>query len=160
MEDQLFREKPMEKLSTPEQLTSYLRVTGSGVWVVLAGIIVLLAGLIVWGILGRIVTRVSVPAQVKDGTVSCYVLTEDMANKEQQVDVSIGDVQMTADVQNAESILLDASADPDLYQSGYLSPGKNALILTCDTDLKDGTYEAVVTTETLKPITVLFGEEA
>ena len=160
MEDQLFREKSMEQLSTPEQLTSYLRVTGFGVWVVLAGIILLLAGLLIWGVFGRIVTRVTVPVQVENGVASCYVLTEDLDKEDHQVDISIGDVKMDADTGEAKEIILDASADPALYESGYLSPGKNAKILTCDTDLQDGIYEAAVTTETLKPITVLFGEEA
>ena len=160
MEDQLFREKPMEQLSTPEQLTSYLRVTGFGIWVVLAGIIVLLAGLLVWGIFGRIVTRVNAPAKAEDGMVYCYVLTEDLGKNKDQVEISIGDVKMEADAGDAGEVVLDAAADPALYESGYLSPGRNVMILTCDTDLKDGIYEAVVTTQTLKPITVLFGEEA
>ena len=61
----IFREKSMEQLSTPEQLTGYLRVTGPGVWIVLAGLAILLAGLLVWGIFGRLVSTVTVPAKVE-----------------------------------------------------------------------------------------------
>ena len=66
-ENKIFRDKSLEQLSSPEQLTSYLRVAGTGVWFVLAGIIVLIVGLIVWGIFGRIYTTVTVPAEVRDG---------------------------------------------------------------------------------------------
>ena len=46
MEDsKIFREKSLEQLNAPEQLTEYLKVTGPGVWITLIGVIVLLCGL-------------------------------------------------------------------------------------------------------------------
>ena len=57
MDNQIFREKSLKQLSTPEQLTDYLRVTGPGVWFVLVGILVLLFGSLMWGIFGTIVSK-------------------------------------------------------------------------------------------------------
>ena len=156
MGNQIFREKSMEQLNAPEQLTGYLRVTGPGVWVVLAGVIVLLAGLLSWGIFGSIISTVTAPAVVRDGEIFCYVLEENMEHAGQEVDVEIGDIHMEADVTEAEYRVLDASDDPALYKSGYLSPGKRAVVLKAGTVLKEGFYEARVTTETLKPISLLF----
>ena len=154
--DKIFREKSMEQLSAPEQLTGYLRVTGPGVWIVLIGIVVLMVGMLIWGTFGRIISTVTVPAVVENGTVECYVLTQDIARETGSVDIQIGDVNLTADLDQAQSMTMSASEDPVLFGSGYLSAGKNVTVLTSPTDLKDGIYSAVVTTESLKPISLLF----
>ena len=152
---EIFRKKSIEQLSAPEQLTGYLRVTGPGVWLALAGIVILLAGLLVWGIFGTIISTVTVPSIVKDKKISCYVLEEDIDLNDPEIEINIGDVTLYSEASGNEKQTLDASDDPRLYSSGYLSPGKNAVILTGSTDLKDGYYDAVVTTNTLKPISLL-----
>ena len=44
-ESTLFRKKSMARISSPEDLTSYLRVTSPGMWIILAAVIALLVGL-------------------------------------------------------------------------------------------------------------------
>ena len=51
---ELFRKKSIEKVSTPEQLNDYIRVTTPSVWVVLIATALLLAGMLVWGVFGSI----------------------------------------------------------------------------------------------------------
>ena len=157
-EKTLFRDKSMEQLSAPEELTGYLRVTGPGVWAVLAGLIVLLAGLLIWGIFGRLISTVTVPAKVENGTASCYVLTTDLKGRDQEIGITIGDISMTADLSAAKKITLDASQEPELFSTGYLSAGKNVTILTCETSLQNGYYDAVIITDELKPISLLFSK--
>ena len=48
MDQQLFRKKSLDRISSPEQLNDYLRVTNPSVWVVLLAVIILLAGLLIW----------------------------------------------------------------------------------------------------------------
>lgn len=215
-EKKIFREKTMEQLSAPEQLTGYLHVTGPGVWIVLVGLIILLAGLGVWGTFGRLVSKVTVPAQVENGTLYCFVLQDDLrmfdknagktaagtgadnagadntgadnagadnagagnagtdnagtgnteagktdaAKKEpDKIKIIIGDINMEADPRDAMTGTLDSSSDPELYSTGYLSAGKNVVVLTCDTTLKDGFYSAEVVTDELKPISLLFADK-
>ncbi len=157
-EKTIFREKSIEQLSAPEQLMDYLRVTGPGIWLILIGIIMLLAGVLIWGAAGRISTTISVPTQVEDGVLSCYVLSEDMKRADDTVEISIGDQEMEASVKDAKTITMDTDDAPQLYETGYLKAGKNVLVLTCDTELKDGFYQADLTTETLKPISLLFAK--
>ncbi len=59
----IFREKSIERVSSPEELNDYIRVTSPSVWLVLAAIIVLLAGMLVWSVLG------TVDAHAADGSV-------------------------------------------------------------------------------------------
>lgn len=159
MDNQVFREKSIKQFSTPDQLTDYLRVTGPGLWFVLGGIIVLLIGGLCWGIFGRIISTVEVPAQIKDGEILCYILQEDFNQKVDQVAVTIGDVKMDIKTDDVQIKYLDASEDDKLYLSGYLSPGKSVAVLRSKTDLKDGIYEAKVETEAFKPVSLMFSNE-
>ena len=158
MDNQLFREKSVKQFSTPEQLTDYLRVTGPGVWFVLVGIIVILLGGLFWSIFGNIVSSVQVPAQIQEGKLYCYILQEDFKRNDPEIDVIIGDVKMTASIDDAQTIILDSAEYSKLYASGYLSPGKSVVMLTCPTDLKDGIYDATVVTEAIHPISLIFSK--
>lgn len=159
MEEKIYREKSLENLSSPEELTGYLRVTGPGVWVTLVGIIILLTGMFFWGIFGTIIKTVTVPAEAADGVISCYVLTDDLDLSDKEVTIEIGDMAITAKTENAGTKTMNASDNETLYDSGYLSPGKNVYVLTGKTTLADGFYNADVTTETLRPISLLFSRE-
>ena len=44
----LFREKSMARVSSPEELNDYIRVTTPGVW------LILLLGMLVWSIFGMV----------------------------------------------------------------------------------------------------------
>ena len=48
----VFREKSLEKISSPERMDEYIKVTTPSVWVVLVALVVLLAGFLVWSIFG------------------------------------------------------------------------------------------------------------
>ena len=51
---ELFRQKSMERISSPEELNDYIRVTSLPVWIILAGIVLLLVGMLVWGAVGEV----------------------------------------------------------------------------------------------------------
>ena len=50
----IFRKKSIDKVSSPEKLDDYIRVTTPSVWITLAAIVILLVGIIVWGFFGRL----------------------------------------------------------------------------------------------------------
>lgn len=50
----IFREKSIRRVSSPEQLNDYIRVTSPSVWIVLIALVVLLLGMLAWSVLGRI----------------------------------------------------------------------------------------------------------
>ena len=49
---ELFREKSLEKIASPEHIDEYIKVTTPSVWIVLIALIVLLAGILFWCIFG------------------------------------------------------------------------------------------------------------
>ncbi|MBO4452743.1 MAG: hypothetical protein J5793_02290 [Clostridia bacterium] len=62
-ERSIFREKSINKVSSPESLNDYIKVTTPSVWVVLIALVVLLLGILAWSIFGRVETH------DKDGNV-------------------------------------------------------------------------------------------
>ena len=50
----LFRKKSIDRVSSPEQLNDYIRVTTPSVWLVLLAVILLLIGLLIWSIFGTV----------------------------------------------------------------------------------------------------------
>lgn len=50
----IFREKSLRRISSPEEMNDYIRVTTPKVWVILIAVIVLLIGALVWATFGTI----------------------------------------------------------------------------------------------------------
>ena len=48
MDNQLFRKKSLERISSPEEMHDYLRVTSPRLWMILSAVVILLAGFIVY----------------------------------------------------------------------------------------------------------------
>ncbi len=44
----VYRKETLERISSPEQLTNYLKVTNVGIWAVLVTVIMILVGILVW----------------------------------------------------------------------------------------------------------------
>ena len=53
----IFRRKSIDRVSSPEQLNDYIRVTTPPVWLVLLAIILLLAGMVAWSVFGTAEVR-------------------------------------------------------------------------------------------------------
>ena len=50
----IFRQKSLDKVSSPEKLDDYIRVTTPSVWITLTAIVLLLVGAVVWSIFGEV----------------------------------------------------------------------------------------------------------
>lgn len=54
MNNSIFRQESIDKVSSPEKLDDYIRVTTPSVWLTLIAIILLLTGALIWGIFGEV----------------------------------------------------------------------------------------------------------
>ncbi len=75
----IFRKETLERISSPEQLTDYLRVTNPGIWIVLAGIVILLVGFFVWMSVDTIETTVKVGVSTQNSQAIVAVTEGDTA---------------------------------------------------------------------------------
>ncbi len=58
----IFRKKSLDRVTGPESLNDYIRVTSPSVWIALLALLILLAGMLTWSIFGKI------KVQQKDGS--------------------------------------------------------------------------------------------
>jgi hypothetical protein len=63
----LFRKKALDRISSPDQLTDYLRVTSPGIWLVLQAVIIILCGFAVWATVGTLKTYAPASVKVNNG---------------------------------------------------------------------------------------------
>ena len=64
MDNQLFRQKSIDRISSPEQLHDYMRVTSPRLWMILSVIIALVVGLIVFSTLATMESTLQVTFEV------------------------------------------------------------------------------------------------
>ena len=129
----LFREKALERISSPEKLTEYLRVTNPGIWAVLGVVVLLLGGLLLWSAIGTLETTADAKIIVKSHTAT--VVLEEGGNITSD---------MTVKIQSNEYAI--ASTDTDEYGRTYG---------ITEAQLPDGTYSGTVVVEVVRPIDFL-----
>lgn len=137
MADQIFRKKVMDRLSSPEQLNDYLRVTSPSMWTVLGVIVLLLVGSLVWASTTGIESQVTGTAQVKNG-----VITVTLENDGFSKNVREGQYVVIGETQNKITGIGKDSGDN--------------IIATAHTDLPDGEYNATITYRQTQVIELMF----
>lgn len=154
MNNKLFRDKSIERVSSPEQLNDYIRVTGPCIWLVLLGIIVVLAGVIVWGVFGNLETYVTVAAITEEDSIICYVKADniDDINKEMTVKINNTDFAIQ-DIAN-QPIQVDGEFPEYLRFVGDLSKGEWVYEVRLSGSLGDSgsIYTADIVVEVISPI--------
>ena len=137
MEEKLFREKSMARISSPEALNDYLRVTNPAVWLILLAVIVLLAGMLIWSSVTSISSLVPGSAQVENGSMRITFDDEQLAQK-----VESG---MTVVAGESESRISSIGTDAD-----------GRIFASASTLLPDGNYEVEVVFRRTKVLSLLF----
>ena len=136
MEKQIFREKSVNKISSPEELNDYLRVTNPGIWTILAAVIALLAGFLVWASIGTLETKAEATVAVEQNKAVAIVT----GNKAERI---------------AEGMILKIEDNEYVVESVSLDEYGRA-IASAQVDLPVGTYSGEVIIERITPIRFLF----
>ncbi|MCR5815565.1 MAG: hypothetical protein K6F91_01635 [Ruminococcus sp.] len=131
----IFRQRSLERISSPEQLTDCLKVTNIGVWVILAAVIILLAGLFVWSMVGNLETITDGVAVVKDRQAMIMVTDNGGAEVSSGMTVRIGDDEYEI-----------STVEKDDY-------GRMAAYAPIEKT--DGKYDVKIVTESIHPIRFL-----
>lgn len=156
--EKIFREKSIERVSSPEQLDDYIRLSNPGVWFVLSAIIIILVGACIFGIFGRIDSVVPGVGVAKEGHMTCLI-------KKEYADHFTEDMQAEIEGKRYEISLSDkpvtVSEDADSYTLflGDMQPGERVYEAEVEGTFEDGSYEAKVITERIGPFSFLYNNQ-
>ena len=134
----IFRKETLDRISSPEQLTDYLRVTSPGIWIILAAIVTLLVGFFVWMGVDTIETTVPVGVSMEDAHATVAITEGDVRIEK----------DMTLRVGGKEAAIQSTKTDEYGRTVGL-----------ANVDLTDGMYDGVLVTEAVHPIQFLISSK-
>ena len=152
MENNIYRKKCIDRVSSPEQLNDYIHTSNPGVWMVLAAIIILLAGVCVWGVFGHLDSVLPAVGVCENGAVTCYVGEEGMDSVKEGMKVRISGEEFTVSAISAMPVMAKSELDEYALHQGGLQADEWVYKVTFVSSLPDGIYEAEIITESVAPI--------
>lgn len=152
-QETVFRQKSVDRVSSPEQLDSYLKVTSPSVWIVLIGIIIILTGAIAWGTFGKLQTYAATGCVIEDGVGYCYLKEEEGTKVETGMTIEIPNEEVSFEIL---SIQTQGIQIPDSYSYLQHLVGVTAedyvFCVSGLTDLPAGYYQGRIITEAVSPL--------
>ena len=156
MNNQIFRKKSIDRMSSPEQLNDYIKVTNPGVWMALAAIVILLIGVCVWGVFGKLETKLPVAAVSQDGQTVLYVKENDLSAVKENMSVYIGDETYKVTSVSSQPVAVTEEFSEYARHTGELSIGEWVYIVQIDGNMPDGVYKAQIVTDSVSPLYFVF----
>ena len=155
MDKQLFRKASIDRVSSPEQLNDYVRVSNPGVWMILAAGIVGRIGGCGWGIFGRLETKISTAGTCENGVFTCYVTEEKAAKIKSGMQLNVDGNELSVSGISSKPVSVNAEMDEYLLYLGGFSEGDWLYEITANGALADGIYKAEIVMESVSPMSFI-----
>ena len=148
----LFRKTSLERISSPEQLNAYIRVSTPSVWLLLAAVVVLLAGVCVWGVFGHMDTTLPALAVAGEGAVTAYVREADAGKIAVGDRVSMEDGTGTVLEIASEPVRAGAALSEYMRHVGGFQAEEWVKAVAMDASCLDGVYAAQIVIDSTAPM--------
>ncbi len=155
MDKQLFRKSSIERVSSPEQLNDYIKVSNPGVWMILAAIIALLIGVCVWGVFGQLETKITTAGTCENGVFICFVNEDEAAKIKSGMTLNVDGNELLISEISSKPIFVNAEMDEYLLHLGNFSDGDWLYEITASGTLSEGVYKAEIVTESVSPMSFI-----
>lgn len=156
MNNQIFRKKSVDRMSSPEQLNDYIKVTNPGVWMALVAIVILLIGVCVWGFFGKLETKLTVAAVSGEGQTVLYVKDEDLPSVKENMSVYIGDDVYTVVSVSEQPIAVSEDFNEYALHLGNLQTGEWVYTVKIDGNMPGGAHKAQIVIDSVSPLYFVF----
>ena len=148
----LFRKKSLDRISSPEQLNEYIRVSTPSVWMLLTAIVVLLAGVCVWGVLGRMESTISVAAVSQENAVIAFVREADIDRVKADAVVKVEGETVGILAIDKSPVQVDVTFSEYACHVGGLQRGEWVYQVVLDASYPDGVYAAQIVVDSVSPM--------
>ena len=154
MKESIFRKKSLDRISSPEQLTDYIKVANPGVWLLLGGIVVLLIGICAWGVFGRLDTVVKAAAISENGAVVCYVGEDKAESVQPGMTVNLNGAEYTVSEVSLQPVSAGSVLSDYALHVGEFQPEEWVYSVTATgNSVPDGIYGAEIVVDSVSPKT-------
>lgn len=150
----IFRKESLDRVSSPEELDRYLKVTGPGVWFPLLAVAVVLLGVLLWMIFGRLDTTLQVAVISEGDSVFCYI-PQEQASAVVEKTVTVAGQSYSIVDRGLCPLRLDGETDENILFTLGLSAGETVQPFSVDASLPEGIYFGEIIVETVNPITFI-----
>ena len=156
MSGSVFRKSSIERVSSPEQLNDYIRVSNPSVWMVLIATIIFLIGVVVWGVYGTLTTTQDTVVVAEEGNVICLALADNIDKLSIGTEVRIGDnVGKIISVSKTSPVQIGMDFDPYTMYLGGFKEGDWVYPVQVQIVVEKGVYKAQIIIEKLSPISFI-----
>jgi hypothetical protein len=169
----IFRQESLDRMSSPDQLDEYIKVSNPGIWLVLIALIVLFASVMVWGFTGTLPETLTVNGVVEGNErVVCFVdanaLDKDIQGCKVQV-AAAGNADIAGVVSEVSPVPYSAAEIAAVYESDWVTQklvtGDYSYAVTVDLSgspaYTDGAIASVtIITDEVRPISYLLNQSA
>ena len=157
MDNGLFRKKSMDRISSPEALHDYMRVTSPRLWMILAAIVLLLGGFIVYA--STATMENTLPIRV---AVETYRMTAEETGEEARDVVLVYSMMPNEQVESVKTgMVLRVMNNTGRVSWITTAENENESSIVFEMDplnypMKDGEYDAELVLESTTPISFLW----
>ena len=159
MEQQLFRKKSLERISSPEELHDYMHVTSPRLWMILTAIVVLLAGFIAYASTTTLENTMPITVQIE--TFEVYSEEQDEGETER---MTFAGATIPIEYKYSISIGMQVRMGQETGRISYFGASEeeaDSIYTVIEMEhryipMPDGEYEAELVLESTTPISFLW----
>ena len=155
MNNNLFREKSIKKITSPEQINDYIKTSNPSIWIIFSAVAILLVGTLIWSVFGELEMTVPSVTICEDGKAYCYISENDMEKITDNAYARIENVEYNLD--NISKLPVPASDVISSYGLHIGSFENDEWVYTAELEsaLEDGIYKTNIVVESVSPISLL-----
>lgn len=161
MAERIFREKSMEKISSPEQLDDYIKVNYLGAWLVIGAVIVFLFAVAIWGMTETIDNVVEEKAYSDGEKIYCYLSEEQVRDvcegqnaKSNEISMEVEKVADMPD--NYRDMVEIIGNEKAVHALGISKEDWKYLVILSSENSSAGFMEISITVDSMSPMEYLF----
>ena len=160
MEKRLYREKSIDRVSSPEQLDGYIRVVTPGVWLILGAIFVFLVSVILWSAIGTLDVTVETKGYSDGTSVYCYLDEDEIASIRAGMEVYIGEdrgkVEFVEKIPEAYKTVASFLGGEGMAHAIHIMEGDWSYKVTiAGVKAGEGICDVIIVTDRMNPISYL-----
>lgn len=150
-------EKKLKKVESPEQLDQYIKLTNPGIGIILIATILFVIGILIWGIFGKIETKIDVVVISNNNYSYVYVKEENITEIEKGMDVIVSNSDDICKIERIENSPEKVTEEMDEYvrHIGNFKIGEWVYKCKLNKPVKEGIYSANVTIESISPMSFI-----